>query len=166
MECNELFLNEVVRVELVPADECDMPVPVNADPQTEMDGTKTEGGMTIDRIGKASMVIDINSSDEYTGVLDSAPLLKTTLKMQPAGYLRQHDLTIPTRGDYVRIRKAGNGLLGVDFHVVLRTLAGTRFLLYSLPNSPAVSVEDQFGGDSKQTVKVSLQSMSNMIRLT
>ena len=166
MECNELFLNEICHVELVPADECDMPVPVNADPQTELPGTKTEGGRTVDRIGQAAMVIDVNEVADYAGVLDSAPTLKTTPKTQTAGYLRQHDLTIPTRGDYIKVRAAGNGLLGVDFHVVLRTLAGTRFLLYSLPNSSTVSVEDQLGQDSKQTVKVSLQSMSSMIRLT
>ena len=165
MNCDELFLNEVCHVELVPAANCNLAVPANADPQTEMPGTYTDGGVTKDRIGQAVMVIDVNDVENYAGVLDSAPSLKTSMKTQTAGYLRQHDLTIPTRGDYMKVRKAGNSLLGVDFHVVLRTLAGTRFLLYSLPNSSTVSVEDQFGSDSKQTVKVSLQSMSNMIKL-
>jgi hypothetical protein len=104
--------------------------------------------------------------DDAGKKLDSAPTLKVTEKPQAAGYLRQHDLTIPTRGDYEKVRQARGRLAGVDFHVVLRTLAGTRFLLYSPPNSSTVSVEDQFGQDSKQTVKVSLQSMSSMIRLT
>jgi hypothetical protein len=44
--------------------------------------------------------------------------------------------------------------------------SGSRFLLYALPNSSTVAVEDQFSGEGKQTVKVALQSMSNMIRLT
>lgn len=165
MNCDELFLNEVCHVELVSAANCNLAVPANADPQTEMSGTYTDGGVTKDRIGQAAMVVDVNEVENYAGVLDSAPSLKTSLKTQAAGFLRQHDLTIPTRGDYIKVRQAGDSLLGVDFHVVLRTLVGTRFLLYSLPNSPTVSVEDQFGSDSKQTVKVSLQSMSNMIKL-
>ena len=165
MNCDELFLNKVCHVELVPVANCNLAVPANADPKTEMSGTYTEGGVTKDRIGQPAMVIDLNDIEDYAGVLDSAPSLKTSMKMQMAGYLRQHDLTIPTRGDYIKVRKAGDRLLGMDFHVVLRTLEGTRFLLYSLPNSPTVSVEDQFGSESKQTVKVSLQSMSNMIKL-
>lgn len=165
MNCEELFLNEVCHVELVPAVNCNLDVPANADPQTEMSGMTT-GGTKTDRIGQAVMVIDVNDVEDYAGVLDSAPSLKTSMKMQTAGYLRQHDLTVPTRGDYIKVRSAADSLLGMDFHVVLRTLAGTRFLLYSLPGSPTVSVEDQFGSDSKQTVKVSLLSMSNMIRLT
>lgn len=157
MECNEMFLNEVTRVELIPASGCSIPVPFNA-------GSVTSIANCV--IGQAVMVIDVNEVADYAGVLDSAPTLKTTEKPQTAGYLRQHDLTIPTRGDYEKVRQSRGRLAGVDFHVVLRTLAGTRFLLYSLPNSSTVSVEDQFGQDSKQTVKVSLQSMSSMIRLT
>jgi len=166
MECNELFLNEICHVELVPTENCDMAVPFNVAELTETAGTKQVSGRTVDRIGQAVMVIDVNDVADYAGVLDSAPTLKVTEKPQAAGYLRQHDLTIPTRGDYEKVRQARGRLAGVDFCVVLRTLGGTRFLLYSLPNSSTVSVEDQFGQDSKQTVKVSLQSMSNMIRLT
>ena len=156
MDCNELFLNEVIRVELVPANVCIMSVPDTV-PMTEMANCT---------IGTAAMVIDVNSSDTYAGVLDSAPSLKTTQKPQAAGRLRQHDLTIPTRGDYIKVRQAGEQLAGIDFHVVLHTIGGTRFLLYSLPNSSYVSIEDQFGGEPKQTVKVNLVSMSNMIKLT
>lgn len=166
MNCEELFLNEICHVELVPAAACDLAVPFSVSELTQTVGTKQVGGETVDRIGTPVMVIDVSDNADYQGVLDSAPTLKTTEKPQAAGYLRQHDLSVPTRGDYEKVREARGRLAGVDFHVVLRTLAGTRFLLYSLPNSSVVSVEDQFGSDSKQTVKVSLQSMSNMIRLT
>ena len=41
MNCDELFLNEVCHVELVAAANCNLTVPANADPQTEMEGMLT-----------------------------------------------------------------------------------------------------------------------------
>lgn len=169
-ECEELFLNELVHVELVPMKNCYMAVPFNVGELTETAGKKeiTVSGQKqiVSRIGTPSMVIDATVTNETTGRLVSPPTLKTTEKPDKAGYIRQHDLQIPTEGGYEDIRQARGSLAGVDFNVVLEMRSGTRFLLYALPNSSTVSVEDQFGQDSKQTVKVSLQSMSNMIRLT
>ena len=169
-ECEELFLNELVHVELVPMSNCDLLVPFNVGEVTQTAGKKkiTVSGQEqiVSRIGTPSMVIDATVTSETTGRLVSPPTLKTTEKPDKAGYIRQHDLQIPVEGDYEGIRQARGSLAGVDFNVVLEMRSGTRFLLYALPNSSTVSVEDQFGSESKQTVKVSLQSMSNMIRLT
>ena len=169
-ECEELFLNELVHVELVPMSNCDLLVPFNADEVTQTAGKKkiTVSGQEqiVSRIGTPSMVIDATVTNETTGRLVSPPTLKTSEKPDRAGYIRQHDLQIPTEGDYEGIRQARGSLAGVDFNVVLEMRSGTRFLLYALPNSSTVAVEDQFSGEGKQTVKVGLQSMSNMIRLT
>ena len=168
-ECEELFLNELVHVELVPMKNCDMAVPFNVGEVTETAAMKKETvsgeEKTVSRIGSALMVIDATATDA-TGRLVSPPTLKTTEKSDRAGYIRQHDLQIPVEGDYDGIREARGKLAGVDFNVVLGMRSGSRFLLYALPNSSTVAVEDQFSGEAKQTVKVSLQSMSNMIRLT
>ena len=165
-ECEELFLNELVRAELVPMKDCDMAVPFNVGEVTATAGKKkvTEEQI-VSRIGTPTMVIDATATDA-TGRLVSPPTLKTTEKPDRAGYIRQHDLQIPTEGGYEDIRKKRGELSGVDFNVVLEMRSGSRFLLYALPNSSTVAVEDQFSGEGKQTVKVSLQSMSNMIRLT
>lgn len=171
-ECEELFLNELVRVELVPASKAELLVPFNVGEVTSTAGLKEEDDpdkpgkkRIVSRVGTAVMVIDATATDA-TGRLVSPPTLKTSEKPDKAGYIRQHDLQIPTEGGYEDIRKKRGELAGVDFNVVLEMRSGTRFLLYALPNSSTVSVEDQFGGESKQTVKVSLQSMSNMIKLT
>ena len=158
MDCNEIFLNEVTHVELVKASACTIPVPSNACPVTQLANCT---------IGTATMVIDSNDNDSYTGVLDSAPTLKSSQKDQMVGRLRQHDLTFTVRYNYNKVRKAVDALQGVDFYVVLRTADGSRYLLYALPNTSKVTVDDQFGSaEPKQTVKVSLQSLSNMIQLT
>ncbi len=169
-ECEELFLNELVKVELVPMANCDMTVPFNVGEVTATAGRKKEivsgQEQTVSRIGTPLMVIDATVTNETTGRLVSPPTLKTTEKPEMAGYIRQHDLQIPVEGDYDGVRAARGNLAGVDFNVVLEMRSGTRFLLYALPNSSTVAVEDQFSGEGKQTVKVSLQSMSNMIKLT
>ena len=168
-ECEELFLNELVHVELVPMSNCDLLVPFNVGEVTQTAGKKkiTVSGQEqiVSRIGTPTMVIDAMATDA-TGRLVSPPTLKTTEKPDRAGYIRQHDLQIPTEGGYEDIRKKRGELAGVDFNVVLEMRSGSRFLLYALPNSSTVAVEDQFSGEGKQTVKVSLQSMSNIIRLT
>ena len=157
MDCNEIFLNEVTHVELVAASACTIPVPSNAKAVTELSGCT---------IGTPSLVVDSNDNDSYTGLLDSAPTLKSSQKDQTIGRLRQHDLTLQVRYNN-KVKKAVDALQGTDFYVILRTAGGTRYLLYSLQNTSKVTVEDQFGSaDPKQTVKVSLQSLSNMIQLT
>ena len=171
-ECEELFLNELVRVELVPASKAELLVPFNVGEVTATAGLKEEDDpdkpgkkRIVSRVGTAVMVIDATATDA-TGRLVSPPTLKTTEKPDRSGYIRQHDLQIPTEGGYEDIRKKRGELAGVDFNVVLEMRSGSRFLLYALPNSSTVAVEDQFSGEGKQTVKVSLQSMSNMIKLT
>ena len=153
--CNEIFLNEVTHVEIVRAADCSLPIPFNIGELTEMNGCE---------IGAAVMTIDVTDGTG-DGTILSAPVLKTTEKPQAAGYLRQHDLQIPVGYGYEEIRRKKGLLAGIDFHAILRTQAGTEFLLYALPNTSAVSVEDQLGTEQKQTVKVSMMSMSNMVRI-
>lgn len=154
--CFEIFLNEVTHIELVQASVCTLPIPFCVGEITQMNNCT---------IGEATMVVDI-SSTSADGLLQSAPTLNTQEKPQAAGYLRNHDLQIPIKDGYDTIRQKRGSLAGRDFYVVLRMLSGSEFLLYSLPNTSTVSVEDQVGSESKQTVKVSLQSLSNMIKIT
>lgn len=153
--CNEIFLSEVTNVELVLDSACEFPVPFNVGERSAMSGCT---------LGGAVMSFGVNGSG-VTAMMDT-PTLKTQEKAQAAGRIRTHDLQIPVKYGYDETRSAKGSLAGRDFHAVLRTVAGTEFLLYSLPNTSSVTVEDQFGGEPKQTVKVSLQSLSNMIKIT
>ena len=153
--CNEVFLNEVTHVELVVDGSCAFPVPFNVGELA---------GMENCTVGSAAMSFDVTGAGA-TAMMDT-PVLKTQEKAESAGRIRTHDLQIPVKYGYDEVRSAKGGLAGRYFHAFLRTAAGTEFLIYGLPNTSAVTVEDQMGGEPKQTVKVSLQSMSNMIRLT
>ena len=162
--CNEQLLDDVVRVDLVLASECKLVVPFQV-AMIEMDGTYTEGGVTKDRIGAAGLSLAYNVQDGDDGEIDSAPVLKQTDKQVAAGIVVTHDLQVPVTAGFEATRIAVEGLQTRHFHVVLTTQDGVRYLLYSLPNTSLLLLDEQ-DVNRTATVKVTLQSMSHVIRLT
>lgn len=162
--CVEQILDDVVRVDLVLASRCDLEKPFQVS-MTEMAGTKTEGGQTVDRIGAAGLSLAYNVQDGDDGEIEDAPSLKQTDKQQAAGIVVSHDLQIPVTAGFEATRIAVNSLQTRHFHVVLTTDDGTRYLLYSLPNTSLLLLEEQ-EVNQNAIVRVTLQSMSHVIRLT
>ena len=163
--CLEQILNDVVRVDLVPSDLCDLAVPFSVSGLTTMAGTKQQGGQTVDRIGAAALSLAYSVQDGDDGEIDSAPVLKQSEKQQAAGYVVTHDLQVPVSAFFQATREAVAALQGKDFHAVLTTGDGVRYLCYSVPNASSVTLEEQ-GVNSSSTVRVQLQSMSHVIELT
>ena len=164
-DCNEQILNDVVRVDLVPAELCDLAVPFQVSGLTEMSGTKNQGGQQVSRIGAAALSLAYSVTDGDDGEIDSAPTLKQSEKRQAAGIVVSHDLQVPVTAGFEATRIAVNALNTKDFHALLTTDDGTKYLCYALPNTSSVLLDEQ-GIDSQSTVKVTLQSMSHVIRLT
>ena len=164
-DCLEQILDDVVRVDLVPASLCDLAVPFQVSGLTQMSGTKTEGGATVSRIGAAALSLAYTVTDGDDGEIDSAPTLKQSEKRQAAGIIVSHDLQVPVTAGFEATRIAVNALQTKDFHVVLTVSDGTQYLCYSLPNTSSVLL-DETGINSQSTVKIALQSMSHVIRLT
>ena len=162
--CLEQVLNDVVRVDLVPASACDLAVPFNVGGLTETTGVKQVEGETVSRIGDALLSLAYNVQDGDDGEIESAPTLKQTDKQQAAGIIVTHDLQVPITSGFQATREAVSLLLGVDFHIVLTTSEGTCYLCYGLPNTSSVLLEEQ-GIDQSTTVKATLQSMSHVIKL-
>ncbi len=155
---------DVVRVDVVLASLCDLSVPFKVK-RTEMAGTKTVSGQAVDRIGTPGLSLAYNVQDGDDGEIDSAPLLKQTEKQQAMGVVVSHDLQIPVTAGFEATRIAVRGLQTRHFHVVLTTDDGTRYLLYSLPGTSLLLLDEQ-DVNQKATVKLTLQSMSHVIRLT
>lgn len=162
--CNEQVLDDVVRVDLVLASVCNLVVPFQV-AMVEMNGSYNDGGVTKDRIGAAGLSLAYSVQDGDDGEIDSAPVLKQTEKQQAAGIIVTHTLNIPVTAGFEATRIAVKGLQTRHFHVVLTTMDGTRYLLYSLPGSSLLLL-DEDDVNQKSTVKVTLQSMSHVIRLT
>ena len=162
--CNEQLLDDVVRVDLVLASECKIDIPFQI-ALTEMAGTKVVGGSPTDIIGAPGLSLAYNVQDGDDGEIDSAPVLKQTDKQVASGIVVSHDLQVPVSAGFEATRIAVKGLQTRHFHVVLTTQDGVRYLLYSLPNTSLLLLDEQ-DVNRTATVKVTLQSMSHIIRLT
>lgn len=162
--CREKILDDVVRIDLVLASECEFPVPVQV-VLMEMAGTMVANGGTVDRVGAASLSVAYNVQDGDDGLMEGAPKLTRTPKTTAAGLVNTLTLEVPIAGGFEATRQAAEMLHRRDFHVVLTTADGTRYLLYSLPGSCECLLK---GTDINQqdTLTASMQSMSQMIRLT
>lgn len=162
--CREKILDDVVRVDLVLASECHFPVPFQV-AMTTMAGTMVVNGGTVDCVGAASLSVAYNVQDGDDGLMEDAPKLTRTPKTTATGLVNTLTLEVPIAGGFEATRQAAELLHRRDFHVVLTTADGTRYLLYALPGSCECLLK---GTDINQqdTLTASMQSMSQMIRLT
>lgn len=162
--CNEQLLDDVVRIDLVLASLCDLEVPFQVRCK-EMASTKTVDGQTVSRIGAPGLSLAYNVQDGDDGEMDSAPSLKQSDKQVTSGITVNHDLQIPVTAGFEATKIAVQSLQTRHFHVILTTQDGTRYLLYSLPGTSLLLLDEQ-DVNQKATVKVTLQSKSHAIRLT
>lgn len=156
--CLEQMLNDVVQVDLVPASVCMMSVPSQVAGMVTM--TEAQG-----MIGAAALTVAMDASGDVTGEMEDGPQLKQQEKREAAGTVVTHELQIAVTGGFEGIRTAVSSLSGVDFNVVMTTDGGERYLLYGLPNASEVLLTET-DVNKTSTLKVTMESMSHVIRLT
>lgn len=166
--CNEQLLDDVVRIDLVPAAECKLPVPMQVSGLVEMtvaDLDQWQPQQATAALAAALLSLSYSVDDGDDGELDTPPVLKQTEKRHAAGIIVTHDMQVPltfgfqaTREAVALVQRTG------DFHAVLTTQGGERYLLYSLPNTSSVTLDEQ-GLNQQAVCKISLQSMSHVILL-
>lgn len=162
--CYEQLLDDIVKVQLVLAANCDMAIPFQVSGIDVMDGFKTEGGQQVDRIGAAAVSIAYTTTEAEQGELLQTPVLKQQDKRVPAGITVQHTLEVPIAAGFKEVRAAVAACQTQDVHVVLTSDAGVRYVLYAIPGSSSVLVDEQ-GVNQTTTLKVQLTSMSHVIKL-
>ena len=166
--CNEQLLDDVVRIDLVLAASCHFAVPFQKQ-LTEMAvenlGEWTPQSTNHPVIGQALLSVAYNVQDGDDGEMESTPSLKQTEKQQAMGVVVSHDLQVPVAAGFEATRTAVQALQTRHFHVILTTQDGTHYLLYSLPGTSLLLLDEQ-DVNQKATVKVTLQSKSHVIRLT
>ena len=155
MECNELFLSDVVRVDLVPCDQCSIPVPFNVPGILEVLNPV---------VGEPVLSVGFDG-DDLTSFVEEPATLKDTEQPQALGYLHTHELSALCLHNFSALRAARKALMGVDFNIIAHTIDGSRYLCYALPNTSKVSLDDQMGSSASITVKASVNSMSGFIKI-
>ena len=166
--CNEQLLDDVVRIDLVLAASCHFDVPFRVskvEMAVENLSQWTPQSANHPVIGQALLSVAYNVQDGDDGEMDSAPSLRQNDKQAADGITVSHDLQIPITAGFEATKIAVLSLQTRNFHAILTTQDGTRYLLYSLPGTSLLLLDEQ-DVNQKATVKVTLQSKSHVIRLT
>ena len=130
-----------------------------------MAGTSGSGSSQTDNIGNPSLVIKYIGDASATGEYDQAPTLQQKEKIEEVGVVVTHTLKAVITNGFDDIKAAEETLRGFDFNMVLTTADGTRYLSYALPNTSVASLDEQQGTNIQQTLNVTLESMSHLIKL-
>ena len=162
--CAEQMLYDVVRVQLIPSERCDIIVPFQI-PVTETPEEKVVNGETVSRLGTSELSIATNTQESDNGMMEDSPRLTQTTKTTMVGPIVSHTLEVPVIGGFESTATAAKRLNRKDFHVVMTTESGARYLLYALPNSCECLMNGQ-GVRQNSTLTITLQSASHVIRLT
>lgn len=166
-QCSEYVLNDIVRVDLVPASDCHFGIPPQI-PMTELEVQNlqnwTPESASHAVIGKAALSVAFNVQDGDDGTMESAPQLTRTPKTTDAGLINTLTLDVQLTGGFESTREAAQQLHRRDFHAILTTDEGVLYLLYSLPNSCECLLKGQ-GIGQQDTLTVAMQSASQVIRL-
>lgn len=154
--CNELILQNIVRVELYPTSQCTISVP----PQVVCSAF-SEG---VCKLGTPSLSVAFSYSENELE-LSELCTLKITNARQQAGNIYTHDLQIPISVGQESVKQAVDALQGYDFNAVYIFADGTKKISYTLPNASVCDIEHNYASSSTDTIKVKILSMSNLISL-
>lgn len=166
-DCLEQILDDVVRVDLVPASTCHFSVPFSVTKESiTVAGLSnwTPQSSSHAVIGKAELSVAYDVQDGDDGLMESAPKLKQPPKTTASGMMVSHDLQVPVVRGFETTAQAAKLLHRRDFHVILTTEGGTLYLLYAMPNTSEVLL-DETDVHQEATLKISLKSASHVIRL-
>lgn len=153
--CNEQFLNDIIKVELVLASACAFSVPFSIPKISTIGGT----------VGSASLKVAASAQEGDDGEYEQQPVLKQQDKREAAGTLVQHSVQVAVTAGHADVRSKVAALQYKDFNVVLTTQDGLRYLIYSLPATSQVMIDEQ-GVDDTLTLKITSQSLNRIIRIT
>lgn len=156
--CDEQILRDIVRVEIVKADDCNLPVPMNANTRAI---TYAKG-----ELGSAVCAFAI-SADDDSEEMSQQPTLKISVERAQGGTIYTHEYSIDAAVGEERAREIVDILQDIDFHVVYTASNGARMLSYTLFNASQATIEESLGASSSSTtLKLKIMSASNVIALT
>lgn len=154
--CKEQILFDVVAIDIVLASECHFAVPPQEAGLIEM-------AVATGEMGEPVLTITTCSRDDEAE-MENAPTLEQSEKIQLAGKIVSHSLSIPVAAGFERLREAISNIGTQDVNIVLHTDNGENYLIYSLPCSSSVLLNEQ-NVNHLATVKVDTKSMNHVIRL-
>ena len=171
--CKEMIMDNLVQVDVIKQSDLAVIVPVTVPLILElsMDSKKVQPIVSF-AFDQQSCKGRSKAPANYVGLDDKIAKfsVKSSTSKAQAGTIISYDVQIANivslSEDLSSAVAAESELQAVDFSLVLHFLGEDRRLLYFLPNSSAMSVEQNLSGsDTQATVKLAGKSLSNMIIL-
>ena len=160
-------MQDVVRIDIMPMTALKVGLPFNVQNITEAAVTMSDDAELTDIGLYTDSLLSLNLAGDATvdAEMKEGITHKVTEKRDVAGIVRTHTLQIPIEIGFQTVRQQQKALQQTDFHIVLTTYDGTRYLAYALPNTSQFTIDDQMGETAQMTAKVVVQSMSGFIRI-
>lgn len=167
LQCQEVFMQEIVRIDFMPTNELVVSIPSGVPNLTQASVTLANSVAITDDGLKDKSFLSLNLTGDSTVDAEMQPSLthKVTEKRETAGVVRTHTLQVPIEAGFEAVREKESPLLDQDFYILLKDMEDNRYLVYSLPGSCKFAFDDQKGQTSTMTLKVTVESLSGLIKI-
>ena len=167
-KCEELLMHEVVRIDIMPQTALAVGVPFNLRNITSTAVTMSDTSALTDARLKAASLLSLNLTGDAMAdaeMKEGGASHKPTEKREAAGIVRTHALTVAIETGMQTVKEKEKALQETDFHMVLSTYGGERWMAYGLPGTSQFTIDEQAGQSAQMTVKAVVMSMSGLIRI-
>ena len=157
----------VTRIDFMPRTALKVALSFNIPDLTEAIVTMSDDEDLTEEAMYAESLLSLNltGGDTVDAVMEENISHKVTERRELMGVLRTHTLQLLVDLGSMAVKEQLKALQHTDFHIVLSTCGGDRYLAYALPNSSQFGADDQMGQSAQMNVKAVLQSVSGLIRI-
>lgn len=157
--CQELILDDVIRIDIYKQSVVTFSVPFNVPAVTEMTCTVASGA-------SPELSINLSETDYSDVVMEPAPKLQVTEKREAAGLVRSHVIEAIVTSGFKTAQAAVDHLIYNDIVAVVTTYDGTRYAVNPFPNTSTIFMSDNRQQTHTMTVRYAAQSFSGLVKLT
>ena len=158
--CQELILDEVIRIDFFKMENVIFSVPFNAPAVTEVAYNHTP----FDVSPAASIGLTETGTSDV--VMEPMPKLQVTEKREAAGLVRSIVIETTIVSGFKTAQAAVDSLIYNDIVPIIKTVGGERYAVHPFPNTTTLSMADNRQEEHNMTVRYAAQSFSGLVKLT
>lgn len=155
-KCQELILDDVIRIDIYRSEDIRFSVPFNATAVTYATCTIAPGT-------SPALVIRLQDDSTSDVVMEPAPKVQVTEKRENSGLVRTHTLEAVISEGFSTVQSAIDAVAEDDTVAIMTTYEGVHYAIIPFPNTGMVSLTDSRQQAHTQTVKYTAQSFSGLV---
>lgn len=153
-KCNELFLDDIVEIDIHPVAGCVFPIPYSV-----------QGITSMSNCTLSDPVLRIGQGEGMVPAVEGSMTAKCTINRQAQGMLAAIDISANVEEDTEIIRSLYNKIIRKDYYAVLHRRDGRRSLCYTLPNTFSFQSPVNVQGAETRSLSISMKACSEFITM-